>query len=274
MNNSQVAHLWANQSRKAATGSHFHFSGETVWSYSTPIARLYRGAVLLVRNQYSNSTARHKSEVVSAASHLPLFYVVNPENDPCKADVDAYKADVKSATKRLSTARNKQDALFMLQNTVVIANAFCERFGFKTRFAMPSDAELAALREQIAKDKAKRAKQIAAREARELEEAKQSISEWRAGTRDSLPYTLPVCLRVNGEALETSKGARVPLSGAERAFRFCISKRKNGWRRNGEQFPIGEFHLDAVNAQGVVAGCHRIAWPEIEAFAASQGWTA
>ena len=274
MNNSQVAHIWANQSRKEAIGSHFYFAGDTVWSYSTPIARLYRGAVLLVRNQYSNSTARHKSEVSSAASHLPIFAVVNPENDPCKSDVEAYKDDVKAAKERLAKARNKHDALFMLQNTVATGNAFCERFGFNTRFSMPSEIELAALREQIAKDKIKRAKREAAREARELAAASEAIAEWRDGKIDRFSYSLPVCLRVNGESLETSKGASVPLSEAKRAFRFCMAVREKGWHRNGQRFPVGEFQLDAVNSQGVVAGCHRIAWPEIESFAKSQGWKA
>lgn len=48
--------------------------------------------------------------------------------------------------------------------------------------------------------------------------------------------------------------------------------REKGWHRNGETFKVGNFQLDAVNAQGVVAGCHTILWDEIERFARTQGW--
>ena len=90
-------------------------------------------------------------------------------------------------------------------------------------------------------------------------------------------YDLPVRLRAigdNGEReMETSMGARVPISEAERAYRFAVIQRARGWRRNGEQFTVGSYNLDAVNEDGVIAGCHRVAWPEIERFAQQQGWS-
>jgi predicted Abi (CAAX) family protease len=64
----------------------------------------------------------------------------------------------------------------------------------------------------------------------------------------------------------------VPLPEAEKAFRFAMIQRKRGWHRNGDQFKVGDYQLDAVNEQGVIAGCHRIGWDEIERFAKTQGW--
>ena len=72
----------------------------------------------------------------------------------------------------------------------------------------------------------------------------------------------------------TSHGARVPIEAAERTYKFAVAKRAAGWHRNGEQHEIGMYNLDAVNEQGIVAGCHRISWDEIERFAATQGWSA
>ena len=62
-----------------------------------------------------------------------------------------------------------------------------------------------------------------------------------------------------------------------RAFRFAIECRERGWKRSEEAyttgpFTVGPYQLDAVNEQGVVAGCHRIAWDEIERFAKLEGW--
>jgi hypothetical protein len=82
----------------------------------------------------------------------------------------------------------------------------------------------------------------------------------------------PVALRASDGDMETSRGSRVPLPAAHRAFQFALKHRAAGWHRNGDQFEVGHYHLDAVNEQGVVAGCHRIGWDEIERFAKSQGW--
>lgn len=45
-----------------------------------------------------------------------------------------------------------------------------------------------------------------------------------------------------------------------------------GWHRNGEQFAVGGYQLDAINEYGIVAGCHVIKWPECIRFATEQGW--
>jgi len=59
----------------------------------------------------------------------------------------------------------------------------------------------------------------------------------------------------------------VPLQAARVAYRFATSKRAQGWHENGETCPVGHYRLNAINAQGIVAGCHRIAWSEIERLA-------
>ena len=33
MNNSMVAHLWANESQESANGSNFYFEGQSIYSY-------------------------------------------------------------------------------------------------------------------------------------------------------------------------------------------------------------------------------------------------
>lgn len=104
--------------------------------------------------------------------------------------------------------------------------------------------------------------------------------EWRKGVDVSLPYDCPTMLRVEfgtegpkaAQEMVTSHGARVPLAEAHRTYRFALICKAKGWHRNGETHAIGPYQLDAVNEQGVVAGCHRVTWAEIERFAAAQGW--
>ena len=111
--------------------------------------------------------------------------------------------------------------------------------------------------------------------AARIEREKNRVALWQAGdTSIDVPYGLPVMLRASGGDLETSLGARVPLDQARRTYDFARKVRTLGWHRNGQTHKVGMYELDAVNDAGLVAGCHRIKWEEVERFAAVQGWTA
>lgn len=278
MNNSQVAHLWANKSRESATGSSFYFRGDTIYSYGAhfPIARHYKGVVLFTTRRHSVTTARHCSIARGAISHITVFTVENPMAEPSKVDLKNYRVRIEAAATQASKARNPQFYLEQLQSLVNEANSFAEHFGFSTRFEMPSESEMAELKARAIAAAKKDAKARKARELKAAAELQVAIAEWIEGKRDCIPGNgQRVFLRARiGEQseMQTSRGARVPLEDAKRAFAFVMAKRAAGWHRNGETFPVGEFHLDAVNEFGVVAGCHRIEWAEIERFAKSQNW--
>lgn len=106
-----------------------------------------------------------------------------------------------------------------------------------------------------------------------------SISDWLAGKPATPNYDWPTVLRVekaygsdSAPEMVTSKGARVPLSAAKHTYAFIMAHRSAGWKTNGETHEIGMYRLESVNAQGVVVGCHRVTWEEIDRFAALMGW--
>lgn len=79
-------------------------------------------------------------------------------------------------------------------------------------------------------------------------------------------------LRLKGDTLETSHGARVPLSHAVKVFQFVKLVRARGvaWHTNGRTIRVGHFTLTSIDTEGnFIAGCHTINWPEIERFARS-----
>lgn len=286
MNNKEVAHLWANRSRPSAKGSHFYFEGDTIYSYGShfPIARHHKGVVLFTTKRYSSTTAKHKSYVRQACSHLTVFEVAKPFLDPAGPDVKDYADQIKGVALSAGRARNPDWKLKQLEALVAEANAFCAHFKFKTRFSMPDDATMATLKERAKVSAERERKATIAKQAKFERECAETVQKWLAGESVQVPYQLgTVYLRkivrnnnyldVDMAAeMQTSKGALVPLSEAERAFRFAMIQRAKGWRKNGDQFKVGDYQLDAVNEQGVVAGCHRIGWPEIERFAKLQGW--
>ena len=76
MNNQEVAHLFAAQKRSAAKGSNFRFEGDTLYSYSTPIAKIIApNVVLLSTHRFSISTSRHQAYARRALSHYKRYYI-------------------------------------------------------------------------------------------------------------------------------------------------------------------------------------------------------
>lgn len=73
MNNSMVAHLWANESQESANGSNFYFEGESIYSYGRhfEIGRIVRNkrgrkAYLINDTYYSSTTSKHQYYVREA----------------------------------------------------------------------------------------------------------------------------------------------------------------------------------------------------------------
>jgi hypothetical protein len=101
------------------------------------------------------------------------------------------------------------------------------------------------------------------------------IAAWRNGdTRARLrdPWNLPVMLRVSsdGTEVETSRGARVPVSHALRGLRFvrAVVSKGETYQRNGHTLHLGHYAIDRIDVDGTLhAGCHVISLAEIERIA-------
>ena len=113
-----------------------------------------------------------------------------------------------------------------------------------------------------------------ARRGEEGARAKERIDQWVRGETAYCPPYGPIRLRIVGDELQTSLGARVPLDHAVKAFRVIKRLRDKGeaYQRNGHTIHLGHFALDAVDKGGnVTAGCHHVAWGEIERVAMLAG---
>lgn len=73
MNNSMVAHLWANEKKESGKGSNLFFEGRSIYSYGYhfEVGRIVRNkcgekAYLLNDKYYSSSTCKHQHCVRSA----------------------------------------------------------------------------------------------------------------------------------------------------------------------------------------------------------------
>lgn len=188
------------------------------------------------------------------------------------------------------------------------AAVYAAFFGMRGKVPAFPEADFAAALERAraieSPDPVRDAKRFKAREARErartarLDKLRAQViadnaadaEAWRAGTasrlnpgmayyrlsradRRALGYhPFPVMLRVNGDEIETSKGARIPLDHAPRIWRLIESVRAAGreYVSNGHSERAGQFKIDRIDADGTLhAGCHVIEYAELARMAAT-----
>lgn len=280
MNNDQIAHLWANQSKPHAKGSNFFFDGKTIYSYGThfPVATLVEtkhGTVALFeRATYSVSTTRHQSIARQAVNHLESFDIDlnhswNGLSHDIKKAFEAYSKQSAESMLKASRARTYKDShLRHAHNAIEKANRllvlFRKELPYVRKLKPLDDESIERLNEQA---KAKRRKEIQAN--RKLEQA------WLDHETDSLPrghrYLLRTRQRNVGEPreVETSHGARIPLDDAK-TFYKAISR----FRDTPEQCPsmnVSHFRLNKLSSHGARIGCHFLAWSIMDQFAESIG---
>lgn len=143
-----------------------------------------------------------------------------------------------------------------------------------------------AARARRAREAARRAAKLAETDARRAAaiakaraEGAEKLALWLAGDNVSLPYHAQhteaggAYVRVIGETVETSQGARVPLSAGRMLLRLaaeCRAKREA--REFAEPVRIGAFHLSAIDAEGNArVGCHLLEWSQMADAAARAG---
>lgn len=259
------------------------FSGDVFYSYSTAIARRIRHkgkeAFVLNDTSFSVTTSKHQSRVRRAIVGRPFHFSagMGTQLDVTGADLFAYALDQAALEKaKADKARGRKDwHLGRSGEWLEEAKRVAEFFGLRKKVDESAIEKLTAAkvraekREAIANAKARKAME-AARKEREAK-ARELLALWLAGDPEVQTYSLhdlPTQFRIEGEELVSSKGARVPLVDAERAIRFALARREKGWRENGETCPVGGYRLNSITPEGVIAGCHRIAWAEVERLSA------
>ena len=276
-----VAHLWAHKSQDYARnpGHNFYFSRDTIYSYGShfPIARHVtrkgNSAVLFTTRSYSATPAGHKCMVEGACRHLTVFHVADVT--ATRPQFAPYRAEYMALVGKYAKARQrKPEHLDALRRLVEEANGYATFFGLRTRLTLPDD-----LTAMIAECQAieKRERERKQREERKRQrEAQERLQKWVDGESDYPPsaYGQPIRLRIAGDELQTSRGARVPLDHAVKAFRVLkrLHDKGQAYQRNGHTIHLGHFALDSLDTEGnVTAGCHTVQWEEIARVAALAG---
>ena len=197
------------------------------------------------RREFSSYEAEHLQDIArSIADYAAAFNIATAALD-ATLDVESIKTHIEERNARNNTPQ---------------AIARREREAAKRKEREERKAELARLRG------AERVEAWLSGEPVSLDRR----SEGTFGT----DHGVSCYIRAKGEELQTSLGARVPLDHAIRAFRFVKACKERGeeWHRNGHSLRVGHFAVDKIDGGGnMTAGCHFIAWSEIERLARSLG---
>lgn len=293
VSNHEVPHLWAHQSQPDAknAGGSFYFNGDTIYSYGShfPIARHARDAaglhvVLVTTRTYGVTTQRHVSRTRQAIpSSLKEWDVVNPQDSPA-ASFEHFQLEHRQLLDEVGTAKNKVSRAKRYQklaSRTEYANEFAAAFGLAARLQLPT---IAGVQETLAEIEATeiRARQTRERKAK-LDAKKRELAarfryaeaavQWRAGesVNGSEYYFPDTLLRIEGDEIATSRGARFPIAHAYRVIRLIERMRASGatYQRNGHTIHLGHYPLDSIDASGNVrAGCHYVLYSEISRIAA------
>lgn len=268
-NSREVYHYFANKVQPSGRCGNTSFAYPNAYSYATVIGRHYPRGVALSNTNYSVTTSSHQSDLRQACRHLTCIYVPRP--DSVLTSYRQVQINVENLLKKASTARaNKDMFLADALRQVEHFNIFAEWADYDLRIVPPvTDSD--ALKQIAQSVKAENAKRNAAIKERQRLDAlgdAEKLAEWRAGKNVYLPYNLPIALRINGDVVETSKGARIPVS--ETPIIWAMVNRKKEWEPGN---PIGVYKLTKIRADGsIVVGCHDIAFSELEYIAGVLGY--
>jgi len=141
MNNSQVAHIWAQNNNETAHGSNFYCEGGTIYSYGQhfPIARFTNGVCLFTNQTYSITTSQHISKARNALYFSPIM--VNDIDATPQANHDHMKASIQAEAVTLSRRRTALDFWFrQYMESIKSANAYNTLFKLRRKMIDAPDS--------------------------------------------------------------------------------------------------------------------------------------
>jgi len=295
--NSELSHVWANQTQTNGKGSNMFFEHGTIYSYGYhfKLAQFVNNkegekCILINSSSYSNTTAKHQSLVWRAIpQNIPFFRVVSFFND-IDASSTAHKENlthyINEAEKlqRLTIRANKlkMGYLNQLDSQIDIFNKYVLFFGLhdleqftsnclhglslKERYeTVTAWAKQYINSEELKKWQIKDKEKQRLAEIKAKEEAKEKIELFRQFKISAIYANLGhYLLRYNKETLniETSGGVKMPKDIFIRAYtRLNENELKIGQH-------VGDFTFNGVDNDIVSVGCHKIPMTEIKSIVA------
>ena len=290
-NNSELSHIWANQTQTHGKGSNMFFENETIYSYGYhfKIAQYVTNkdgikCIFLNQRSYSNSTNKQQSLVFRSIPENVTFYRVVSFDDiqGTRAHKDNLTHYINEAEKlqglTIRANKLKMDYLNQLNSQMDIFNKYClffslndleqfnpifgnglslsERFDKLTEWVKMYENSDQLLEWSIKQTENEKKAKIKA-----IEKAKESIDLFRQFKISSIYANIGhYLLRYNKESqmIETSGG--VKMSGL--IFIKAYNRLINNELTRGQH--VGDYVFNGIENEIVTVGCHKIPMTEIK----------
>ena len=279
----EVAHIWASQSQAEGRAGNLFFKGDTVYSYGGhfPVARFapeFGDIVLFTDRGYSSSTGRHKGFIRAA---IPSTYTVIFCDDPSRPpshNLDIWANRAERLRADFAAKKNKQGRAKLANE--IFANgraaiAYCDALkidapGFTCSTTDEDDSReygAIAAREREAKATIRRADY----EKAAALDASERLTLWLTGesvNTNGFEFS-DTLLRIKGEQIETTRGAKIPVSDALKIYPLLDRAKRTGGKIEAglHNINLGAYRFNSFDGNTLIVGCHSIAWAQIEKMA-------
>lgn len=274
--NAELVHVWANNDDstvyKKSGSMSCHF--DKLYSYNTCIAEIVGESVIFNTYSYSNSTCKHQGHAQSATHGKNKIFLEIPsynlrslvftQNDFNELVVKTNRhwiarLLVKAERARLNGDTYKAEAYSIEQNLKRYAELI------KLNYE-PLDLDHFK-NEAIALDKGRKA-QEKIRKAEKITEQVEDLQRWRNG-EDVRSYFEVTALRIKNDEIETTKGAKIPMEHAVRAFPLLkrLHEKDQSIDLSSHSIKLGYYTVSRVEKDNLIVGCHSIPFSEIYAIA-------
>lgn len=286
MNNSQLAHNFANKVKPTGKGSNMFYNNDTIYSYGYhfPIAKFVKDAneneVIMVNvRSYSNSTSKHQQHLRSAIpSNIKKISCIRPENsffanyenllyrlNNANNFINKAKKAIKNKSQLISNAKYEINNFNDYVNTFKVdISKFVEGFGKidlnNFYHEVSKDVDQFENSEYYKTWLLNAEKRETEKIAKNLIKQAENIAKFR-NFELMYVYNIPFnLLRLNVEKnqIETSTGVKISVS----VFKKYYEKMKNNTLVFGEK--IDHYVYLSKNDIYINIGCHKIELTEIE----------
>lgn len=278
--NRELAHIWANNDDSSVykTANSISCQFDRLYSYNTCIAEIVGDTAILNTHSYSNTTSKHQSLAVGAIHGKKLIRldisnynlrtlvfgqsdfnsVISEPNHRRIADLL-----VKADRARLNGDSYRAQAFYISENLKAYANLLGLTYE-------PLDLDI--YKEQAIKADKARKELEKIRKAEKIKEQAENLAKWRNG-EDIRANFETTALRIKGDEIETSKGARIPLDHALRAYPLLkrLYNRETIPNLENHAIKLGNYTVNRLENETLIVGCHRIPFSEITAIANKLG---
>jgi hypothetical protein len=196
-------------------------------------------------------------------------FIVNRASEKWRYDKACEAIASAIASKRRKSVVEK--LALPLQESVTRAVALAEVYNEPSPVwaVMPADLNMMAeqLTARLKADSEARAAALEAKRKELIAVARKDLARWRkGGGRTPALHTIPVALRITGDAIETSHGASTPSKDVPRILWLAIKRCNAQKKENVLAYPykLGHFSATRITAKGeLIAGCHTIPFREL-----------